>query len=169
MHPAYAQLYPPGLCYTKRNMEVFVNMAPLELTAAQYSFARRILGWPRGRRDIAPRLIVVLVLLSLAQVAGRTDYHPVEGLTGASSNSDIEDLPIAASSIYPSAPGAPTAPQHIPQPHLWHHAHCQFAPSLTTILLVPPTLVAVRYCISALRLQQITIIPIPPPPQLLHI
>lgn len=149
-------------------MELFANIVSGKREATLYPSARRILGWLCRWRDIAPRLILALVLLSLGQLAGRTDYHPVEGLTGSSSMGDIEDLPIATSSISPFTPDAPTNPQHVPQPHMWHHAHCQFAHSLTTILLIPPTLLGVFCCSSTLRLQQIAIIPTLPPPQLAH-
>ena len=144
-------------------MEIFANITSGKLKAAQYPSAKRMLGWLRRWRDIAPRLIVAVVLLSLGQLAGRTDYHPVEGVMNASSAGDIEDLPIATASVAPFAPSAPTNSQHLPQPHIWHHAHCEFAPSLTTVLLIPPVLIVLRCFLSSLRLQQITIIPITPP------
>ena len=146
-------------------MQMVANIVSAHLSAVQYPAVGRMLGWLRRWRDSAPRLIVALVLLSLGQLAGRTDYHPVEGIINASSAGDIEDLLIATSGAHAFAPIAPTDPQRIPQPHIWHHSHCQVAPALTTVLLIPPVMVVVLCCISTLPVPQITIIPTLPPPQ----
>ena len=146
-------------------MEVCTNIGCRNRAAAQYPATRRVLGWLRRWSDVAARLIVAFVLLSLGQLAGRIDYHPVEGLTAPSSIDDSADLPIATSSVQPVIPNTPAHPQHLPQPHLWHHSHCELASSLATLLLLPPILITERCLIFTLQLPQIAIIPPTPPPQ----
>jgi hypothetical protein len=147
-----------------------VNIVSCKLIVAQCPPARHILIWIRQWRDIIPRLMLASVLLLLGQLAGRTDYHPTEGMTSSSSIVDSDDLTSTPLSIQPFAPSTPTNPRHLPQPHIiWHHTHCEFAPALTIILLISPFLIVLPCFISALQLQQITITPITPPPQIMHV
>jgi hypothetical protein len=118
-------------------------------------------GWLWRLRQTAPRLMLVLVLLG--QLGGQTSYHVVEGMTAPSYTVDSDDLP----AVFTNPPASsPTVPMSLPLPqsHVMHLVHCQFAPSLSIIGLPPLLIVLMLSPSRRLIPPQMDLTPITPPP-----
>jgi hypothetical protein len=133
-----------------------------QTTVAQPLRSRlRARGWRCRLRQIAPQLVLLLVLLG--QGGGQTSYHVVEGITAPTYTVDSDDLPAAFSNPRTSSPTIPTS-LPLPQSRIVHHVHSQVAPSLSMIALSPLLVLRMHAPLRRVLPLQMNLAPITPPP-----